>query len=408
MPVAFSHNGGYVVANGKEVFSRNVPGELFHTLESFRRNDNIDVVTFTPNGGWTVVAGQQNWTRNVGGGYFQELKKLIRNGEKILSVAFNPISWDSNRGYIITYEGGFSAEHIPNEMRRKVEEFLKLEGSVDIVTFTPDGGWTIIAGQKSWTRNVGGDSPSYFEVVNQLLTRGHQVKAVAFNPISYTRDKGWLIVTDQVLRSRRVPRELRLQVENICNVKLDEIKRVRVELIDIHCRDTEDVIKNDEFFLIGTLAAGFDTKEVLTRPIKINDGQTRSFRREEQLIYDGPLDADLPLILAIKAFDQDAATTWDKYESLAKSISNGVALALTASGYPTAGKATAIVTEIVGGAIALDQDDELSNLSREIHADDFVPGTTIYSWHIKGSWQGGVWGWSTWDYTVRYRITADI
>lgn len=59
--------------------------------------------------------------------------------------------------------------------------------------------------------------------------------------------------------------------------------RIRVELIDVYCKDTEDLTGADDFYLVGALVGGGVTKAILTRPIKINDRERKSFYPEDCL-----------------------------------------------------------------------------------------------------------------------------
>lgn len=52
--------------------------------------------------------------------------------------------------------------------------------------------------------------------------------------------------------------------------------KVKVELVDVYCRDTEDITGADDFYLVGGFAGGQVSKAILTTPIKINDKQKKS------------------------------------------------------------------------------------------------------------------------------------
>ncbi|WP_298989767.1 hypothetical protein [uncultured Pseudokineococcus sp.] len=408
MAVAFSPNGGYVVTVGRRIFARHVPGELQQKLEQFRASGDVDVVAFTPEGGWTVVAGKLTWTRGVGGGYWTKLKELVRDGRTITAVAFNPVGWSQDRGYVIAYDGGYAAEAVPVEMRRKIEEFQAAGERVDALAFTPTGGWTVVAGRRSWTRNVGGPSPSYYEVVNQLLGEGQRVTAVAFNPSDYERAKGWLVLTDRTVRSSRVPSELRQQAVALGGATTTDVQRVRVQLLDVLCHDTEDVTGSDTFYLVSAVTAGSDVKAAVTRRQDLGDGQRGTFSADERVLYDGPIEPDTPLIVALGAFDEDAAKSYERYEEVVQAVKRGVAVALSATGNAGAAVAASALVDVVGALVELDEDDELGTRGFEVHADDLVPGTTTHVWTIKGRWGGGLFGWSTWHYTLRYSVTADV
>lgn len=52
--------------------------------------------------------------------------------------------------------------------------------------------------------------------------------------------------------------------------------RVRIELLDVYCHNTEDVTGADTFYLVGGVSDGRQSQPVLTNRVWINDGQTRS------------------------------------------------------------------------------------------------------------------------------------
>ena len=75
--------------------------------------------------------------------------------------------------------------------------------------------------------------------------------------------------------------------------------RIKVELVDVYCTDTEDLIDGDEFYIVGAvgsyskLGAKFDNlkvRPVLTKPIKISKDQQKPFGQGGGIVFD----ADVP------------------------------------------------------------------------------------------------------------------
>ena len=182
--------------------------------------------------------------------------------------------------------------------------------------------------------------------------------------------------------------------------------QVRIELVNVSCGNTEDVTGADEFYIVGALSDGTNTKAALTTPMDINNGQTKSFRADQRVIFDAYVPQGRTIRGGLKAFDEDFAKDWSKYGPTVNSITSVVAAGLTASGDPTAVTAGQILNWGVKGFgffASLDKDDELGKLEMGVSA--VGPNVEERSWRFRktSSWYNP--GWSTWDYTVRYRIT---
>lgn len=220
--IAFTPEGGWVLARGTQTFARNIPDEAYLKLQAYTRAGKpVDAIAFTPDGGWTLVVDGASWTRNVGGQYHDVVTALVGDGKRVRSVAFNPANWRTRRGFVLAHEDGFTAEGIPGEMCEKLKEFTRAGTPLDAVAFTPDGGWTIVAGDTSWTRNVGGPAPSYHDTVTAALASGASVHAVAFDPARYGARHGWVLVTNRGFHARSVPEEAETQL--VRTLGLDEL-----------------------------------------------------------------------------------------------------------------------------------------------------------------------------------------
>jgi hypothetical protein len=179
--------------------------------------------------------------------------------------------------------------------------------------------------------------------------------------------------------------------------------RVRVELLDVQCGNTEDVTGPDEFYLVGAFEQGGKAKSVLTRPFDINDGQTQTFPASEKVVFDG----DVPLKQSISggliAYDEDYAKDWAKQKEMAKKITDGVSAGASSAdnkNVRTAGTVLKIAYEIWNVIASLDQDDELGRT--EINVAAAGPAEETIAWKFE---RKDPTGFSSWEYTVRYRIT---
>ena len=150
------------------------------------------------------------------------------------------------------------------------------------------------------------------------------------------------------------------------------------------------------------MAGGTVVKPILTKPISINDKQTKTFPAGQTVIFEGDVPQGQSVKGGIKAYDEDFGKDWTQYGSTVTAISGAVSTVLSATGPQgaTAGMILSAVTEGVAFFSNLDKDDLLGSTELEISATE--PALEERSWLMKKT--SGI-GWSTWDYTVRYRIT---
>ena len=178
--------------------------------------------------------------------------------------------------------------------------------------------------------------------------------------------------------------------------------QVRIELLDVKCGNTEDVTGADEFYIVGALSDGTNTNAALTSPISINDRQTKSFPWNQQVIFDANVPQGVTVRGGLKAYDEDFGKDWSKYGPMMKKIVDEVKKELKDSDIPyskTAGKILNGALKGFGFFASLDKDDELGKL--ELNVSPVGANVEEKTWRFR---QTGL-GWSTWDYTVRYRIT---
>jgi hypothetical protein len=177
--------------------------------------------------------------------------------------------------------------------------------------------------------------------------------------------------------------------------------RVRVQLSNVKCFDTEDSLGADEFYVVGASAHGSDAHAVLTTPMDINDGQTRSFRANQAVVFDGAMPESDAIHAGLVAYDEDCGKDWSKYGDMVNTISDLAAAGLAAGGYPTAGSVVKYAAKAVGLACSLDSDDELGRVDLFVAASG--PAVEDAIWKLRRPSAGLLS--SSWSYEVRYRVT---
>lgn len=190
--------------------------------------------------------------------------------------------------------------------------------------------------------------------------------------------------------------------------------RVRIELVDVVCRDTEDVTGADDFYLVGGVSTsdGKQVRDVLTAPLHINDGQRKPFFPQDQIVFDDMVDDSEVLGLGVQAFDEDGSKDWKKAADWSKDIApyvgEGVKVIVdifaSSSKAKKAGaiadKVAKIATDAFGKLANLDKDDSLGTMKVVVPAAG--PAVEERQAQFKHS---DIWWYSDWDYTVNYRIT---
>ena len=143
------------------------------------------------------------------------------------------------------------------------------------------------------------------------------------------------------------------------------------------------------------MAGGTVVKPILTKPISINDKQRKTFPAGESVLFEGEVPQGQTVKGGIKAYDEQFGKDWAKYGSTVTAISGAVSSVLGGTPAMILGAATNAFA-VLG---PLDKDDLLGSTQLEISATG--PAFEERSWLMVKT--GGFW--STWDYTVRYRIS---
>lgn len=175
--------------------------------------------------------------------------------------------------------------------------------------------------------------------------------------------------------------------------------KVRVELLNVTCRKTEDIGwlgSEDEFYIAGALSDTTNTQGVLTPILDIDNGETKPYAN---VVFDADVSSGQSIRGGLKAFDEDMAKDWEKIEANITTITDKVISELANSEDPRAATASQILefaVKALGFLFSLDKDDELGSLELNIPASG--PIVEEKDWNFNGDDS---------DYTVRYRITRD-
>jgi hypothetical protein len=174
--------------------------------------------------------------------------------------------------------------------------------------------------------------------------------------------------------------------------------RVIVQFADVTCWNTEDVQGADEFYMAGSVTAALGNqhiiKPVITRPIAINDNQTKQFNLPA--IFDAEVPESWYLNFGLSAIDEDSSKDWSKIEQANRSI-----IQATEAGLAYAAPIAITVLESLKWFINKDQDDVLG-----YHRTDWYPVRSFqHGWQLQ-SWRfsGGSNFYSNWNYQVRYWV----
>jgi CubicO group peptidase (beta-lactamase class C family) len=217
---SFSPNGGWVlITKNNGYFARNIPSECFEKIRSLKsKGHKIQQVSFPPKGGsnsWIIITDKSTFARNIPKECFDKVEEYKKKGKKIKSVSFpykNIFNSSNNSWVVITTDGNFYARNIPDEcyqiMRNLRESDMPNKTpsrKISQVSFTPSGGWVILADEYFFARNI----PK--EAFSQL--KSFQNKKYKSNIISFTPNgKGWSLIANE--KYNGVPKDLIRKFEN--------------------------------------------------------------------------------------------------------------------------------------------------------------------------------------------------
>ncbi|MGW1077918.1 hypothetical protein [Streptomyces sp. NPDC002537] len=103
--------------------------------------------------------------------------------------------------------------------------------------------------------------------------------------------------------------------------------KLKVVLDRVVCRDTEDIVGADEFYVSGVVATNFGAQPVLTKPMDIRNGQDLAFDTAQRVVFEGELPESGNLVINLNAWDSDFGKDWEEkgYHKAVKSIGDMLA-----------------------------------------------------------------------------------
>jgi hypothetical protein len=219
---------GYILITAKGVVSEGIHPSLRKAITQLQNpHATIKSLAFTPDGkGWSLVTKNRNQNENVSAEYLQALQKLQAQGASINSITFNPLAWESKQGFLIVHNKGYVAHNIPASLKAQLEILKNLTQYIKIVRFTPDGGWTIIADQQEWSRMIQGQTQNFLDNIHVAYQKGHKTLAVGFNPKNYSKQFGWLLITEKGYGGLNIPTSLKQALANaaITNLQKEDVQ----------------------------------------------------------------------------------------------------------------------------------------------------------------------------------------
>lgn len=220
-------NNAYTLISNKGVRMQHVPADYQAKLTQLvNRNVAVSDVEFTPDGnGWSIITANSHQTHNITGDYSKTLNQLQQSGKKINAVAFNPLGWENQQGFVIVHDKGYKANNVPSTLTVKLDEFLAQGAELKSVEFTPNGGWSIITNISTWGNMKENPSVkvSYLDYISSLFIANDHVFASAFNPNNYETDMGWLVIEDDQYIGQFIPENLSKAL-NAIGLKASQVK----------------------------------------------------------------------------------------------------------------------------------------------------------------------------------------
>ena len=208
---SFSPNGGWVIiTKDNKHFARNIPQKCYEKIKEYvNKGIKIKEVVFPPNSGdnsWIIITENNTYAKNIPQECYEKIQSFKQQGKTIESVSFpykNIYNNSNNAWVILTTDGQFYTRNIPDEcyqiMRniRQTDIPNKLsDRKINKVSFTPSGGWTIMAEDYFFSRNIPEEA---FEKLKEFRGKGYNNSILTFDP-----DKnGWSVVANK--RVKNIP-----------------------------------------------------------------------------------------------------------------------------------------------------------------------------------------------------------
>ncbi|GGS04315.1 hypothetical protein [Deinococcus sedimenti] len=178
--------------------------------------------------------------------------------------------------------------------------------------------------------------------------------------------------------------------------------RIVVTLTPVHCGNTEDASGADSLYAVSFLSAG--TKEtaqaMITTPVRINDDEKLPWGNPN-VLYDGIVDDNQPLIGSLRAYDEDFAKDWAQRPKWLDQLAEKGGKALQSSSNPIAAAAGAVLDygyKAFSWVAGKDADDLLGTYNFNISPKG--PAQENLDFHF---WEDGI-GFSTWNYRTLINV----
>ncbi|WP_417784494.1 serine hydrolase domain-containing protein [Tenacibaculum sp.] len=208
---SFSPNGGWVIiTKDNKHFARNIPQKCYEKIKEYiNRGIKIKEVVFPPNGGnnsWIIITENDTYARNIPQECYEKIQSFKQQGKTIESVSFpykNIFNDSDNAWVILTTDGQFYTRNIPDECYQIMRNIRQTDmpnkpsdRKISKVSFTPSGGWTVIADDYFFSRNIPEEA---FKKLGEFRGKGYNNSILAFDP-----DKnGWSVIANK--RVKNIP-----------------------------------------------------------------------------------------------------------------------------------------------------------------------------------------------------------
>tara|TARA_R110002072_G_scaffold149458_1_gene297314 strand:- start:9573 stop:12395 length:2823 start_codon:yes stop_codon:yes gene_type:complete len=202
---SFAPNGGWVlISKSNEYVAENIPSACREKLQSYqRRNICIKEVVFPPNGGnnsWLIITENGTFSKNIPPQCYERIKSLEGQGKTIQSVAFpyKNVYGSGESWVILTTDGKHYTRNIPDECYQIMRNIRQTDmpnkapdRKITKVSFSPSGGWFVIAEDYYFSRNLPGET---FNKINEFKRQGYSPTNVVFDP----DNEGWSVISTKI------------------------------------------------------------------------------------------------------------------------------------------------------------------------------------------------------------------
>lgn len=179
--------------------------------------------------------------------------------------------------------------------------------------------------------------------------------------------------------------------------------KVEIRIKKVHCGNTEDVTGGDELYFTSLLTDGSaaNTQAEIVDVIPINDNETKY---PNALIYSAAVPNDRSIRGGIEAFDEDSSKDWSEKPQWIEDLKKAASEKLDDESEDTLVVAAALILDwgyaVIGTVMRADKDDKLGREQLDIPATGAKKQNI--SWRF--SRKGGLFGYSSWNYTVDLEI----